>query len=80
MHPHLHSNGQNTSPLMIILNGLLTEKRIVFLGHGLPSSDVVNYVLAACCIGSGAGLVLKGLLERAYPYTNLSNVDNLLQK
>lgn len=61
------------------MNALLTEKRVVFLGHGHPSGEVANYVLAACALGSGSGGVLLGITQRAFPYTNLVNVDNLLE-
>ncbi|ORX54605.1 spindle pole body interacting protein [Hesseltinella vesiculosa] len=78
-HPHLDSPGPLTHPIMILLNGLLTQKRIVFLGYGHPSGEVANYVLAACALGSGCGTVLRGFTERAFPYTNLTTVDDLLK-
>ncbi|KAI8326422.1 docking domain of Afi1 for Arf3 in vesicle trafficking-domain-containing protein, partial [Choanephora cucurbitarum] len=78
-HPHLDSSGPFTHPIMILLNALLTQKRIVFLGYGHPSGEVANYVLAACALGSGCGTVLKGFTERAFPYTNLTSVDDLLK-
>ncbi|KAI8376380.1 docking domain of Afi1 for Arf3 in vesicle trafficking-domain-containing protein [Radiomyces spectabilis] len=78
-HPHLDSPGPYTHPIMILLNALLTQKRIVFLGYGHPSGEVANYVLAACALGSGCGTVLRGFTERAFPYTNLTSVDDLLK-
>ncbi|KAI8885694.1 spindle pole body interacting protein [Backusella circina FSU 941] len=78
-HPHLDSSGPYTHPIMILLNALLTQKRIVFLGYGHPSGEVANYVLAACALGSGCGTVLKGFTERAFPYTNLTSIDDLLK-
>ncbi|KAF9357867.1 hypothetical protein BGX34_009193 [Mortierella sp. NVP85] len=77
-HAHLDSNGPNTHPIMLLMNGLLTEKRIIFLGNGHPAGDVANFVLAACALGSGSGGVLRGFPERAYPYTNLAGIDHLL--
>ncbi|KAI0226105.1 hypothetical protein L0F63_004883 [Massospora cicadina] len=77
-HPHLDTAGPQTHPLMLLLNALVTEKRVIFLGHGLPSGQVANYVLAACAMASGSGLVLRGFLERAFPYTSLSDIDTLL--
>ncbi|RUP42959.1 hypothetical protein BC936DRAFT_137837 [Jimgerdemannia flammicorona] len=50
-HPHLDSSGPLTHPVMLLLNALLTQKRIVFLGYGHPSGEVANYVLAACAMG-----------------------------
>lgn len=78
-HPHLDSSGPYTHPIMLLLNALLTQKRVVFLGYGHPSGEVANYVLAACALGSGCGTVLKGFTERAFPYTNLTSVDDLLK-
>ncbi|KAI8985337.1 docking domain of Afi1 for Arf3 in vesicle trafficking-domain-containing protein [Pilobolus umbonatus] len=78
-HPHLDSCGAYTHPIMLLLNALLTQKRVVFLGYGHPSGEVANYVLAACAIGSGCGTVLTGFTERAFPYTNLTSVDDLLK-
>ncbi|KAF9900190.1 hypothetical protein EC991_007792 [Linnemannia zychae] len=77
-HPHLDSNGANTHPIMLLMNALLTGKRVIFLGNGHPAGDVANFVLAACALGSGSGGVLRGFPERAYPYTNLAGIDHLL--
>ncbi|KAJ1650735.1 hypothetical protein IWQ61_008536 [Dispira simplex] len=79
LHPHLDSGGSQPHPLIVIINALLTQKRIVFLGHGQPSSEVANYVLAACALGSGSGGVLRGFTNRAFPYTNLTSLDQLLE-
>ncbi|KAI8338870.1 docking domain of Afi1 for Arf3 in vesicle trafficking-domain-containing protein [Chlamydoabsidia padenii] len=78
-HPHLDSQGAYTHPIMLLLNALLTQKRVIFLGYGHPSGEVANYVLAACALGSGCGTVLRGFTERAFPYTNLTSVDDLLK-
>ncbi|KAG8846289.1 hypothetical protein FRB96_002041 [Tulasnella sp. 330] len=72
-HPHLHTNGMQTPPLMLLFNALITQKRIIFLGYGRPAGHVSNFVLAACALGSGCGCHLRGFAERAFPYTNLSN-------
>ncbi|KAF9954075.1 hypothetical protein BGZ72_004937 [Mortierella alpina] len=77
-HAHLDSSGPHTHPLMLLMNALLTGKRIIFLGNGHPAGDVANFVLAACALGSGSGGVLRGFPERAYPYTNLAGIDHLL--
>lgn len=78
-HPHLDTSGPQTHPIVLLLNALITEKRIIFLGHGLPSGQVANYVLAACAMASGSGIILRGFLERAFPYTSLSDIDSLLK-
>ncbi|KAJ1943088.1 hypothetical protein GGF37_002811 [Kickxella alabastrina] len=77
-HPHLESSGQYTHSIILLMNGLLTQKRIIFLGHGKPAGEVANYVLAAVALGSGGGGVLRGFANRAFPYTNLTNLDTLL--
>jgi len=60
---------------MVILNALLRQQRIVFLGYNMPSGEVANYVLAAV---SMLNPPLRGFTQRAFPYTNLSNVDTVL--
>jgi hypothetical protein len=57
---------------VLLFNALITQKRIVFLGHGLPAGHVSEMVLAACALGSGSGAVLEGFISRAFPYCNLT--------
>lgn len=73
-HSHLHTNGAFTHPIILLINALLTEKRILFLGHGQPASHVVGFVLALCSL---SGHVLRGFTERAFPYSNLAGLDTL---
>lgn len=75
LHPHLHTNGTLTHPIIILFNALVTGKRIIFLGHNRPAGQVSSYVLSACALGSGCGVVLRGFIERAFPYANLTNRD-----
>ncbi|TGZ82400.1 spindle pole body interacting protein [Ascodesmis nigricans] len=77
LHPHLTTNGPYTHPIIVLMNGLLTQKRIVFLSHDRPSGEVANHVLAACALGSGG--TLRGFTRFAFPYTDLSKIDELLQ-
>ena len=72
-HPHLHTSGNQTHPIMILFNALVTGKRIIFLGHHRPAGQVSSYVLSACALGSGCGIVLRGFIKRAFPYANLTN-------
>lgn len=76
LHPHLTTNGPYTHPIIVLVNGLLTQKRIVFLSHNRPSGEVANHVLAACALASGG--TLRGFTRHAFPYTDLSKVDELL--
>ncbi|KAH8996382.1 spindle pole body interacting protein [Lactarius akahatsu] len=75
LHPHLHSNGSLTHPIILMFNALVTGKRIIFLGHNRPAGQVSSYVLSACALGSGCGIILRGFIERAFPYANLTNRD-----
>jgi len=75
LHPHLHSNGSLTHPIILLFNALVTGKRIIFLGHNRPAGQVSHYVLSACALGSGCGIILQGFIERAFPYANLTNRD-----
>ncbi|KAN0131977.1 Docking domain of Afi1 for Arf3 in vesicle trafficking domain containing protein [Lactarius tabidus] len=75
LHPHLHSNGSLTHPIILLFNALVTGKRIIFLGHNRPAGQVSSYVLSACALGSGCGIILRGFIERAFPYANLTNRD-----
>ncbi|KAF8070707.1 docking domain of Afi1 for Arf3 in vesicle trafficking-domain-containing protein [Lyophyllum atratum] len=74
-HPHLHTNGPQTHPIIILFNALVTGKRIIFLGHKRPAGEVSSFVLSACALGSGCGAILRGFIERAFPYANLNNRD-----
>ncbi|KZT66409.1 spindle pole body interacting protein [Daedalea quercina L-15889] len=73
VHPHLHTSGTSTPPIIVLFNALVTAKRIIFLGHHRPAGQVASYVLSACALGSGCGIVLRGFIKRAFPYANLTN-------
>ncbi|KAI1854668.1 hypothetical protein JX266_000786 [Neoarthrinium moseri] len=77
VHPHLTTNGPNTHPVIVLANALLTQKRIIFLGHNMPSGDVAEAVLAACALASGG--ILRGFTRHAFPYTDLTKIDDLLK-
>jgi hypothetical protein len=76
-HPHLTTSGPYTHPIMVLINALLTQKRIIFLGHNMPSGSVAEAVLAACALASGG--LLKGFTRHAFPYTDLTKIDDLLK-
>lgn len=77
LHPHLTTGGAYTHPIIVLANALLTQKRILFLGYNLPSGEVAQAVLAASAIVSGG--VLRGFTRHAFPYTDLSKIDDLLK-
>ncbi|GAB1518211.1 hypothetical protein RhiTH_001270 [Rhizoctonia solani] len=68
--PHLHPQGAQTHPLVVLFNALVTQKRVMFLGQRCPAGDVANFVLAACAFGAGCS-VLRGFTERAFPFVGL---------
>lgn len=76
-HPHLTTSGPLTHPIIVLLNALLTQKRVMIIGHNLPSSQVAEAVLAACSLASGG--VLRGFVRHAFPYTDLTKIDDLLK-
>ncbi|KAH6687286.1 docking domain of Afi1 for Arf3 in vesicle trafficking-domain-containing protein [Plectosphaerella plurivora] len=76
LHPHLTTNGPNTHPIIVLANALLTQKRVIFLGHNMPSGEVAETVLAACALASGG--TLRGFTRHAFPYTDLTKIDDLL--
>ncbi|KAL2037410.1 hypothetical protein N7G274_009895 [Stereocaulon virgatum] len=76
LHPHLTTSGAYTHPIIVLVNALLTQKRVIFLGHNRPSGEVAGAVLAACALASGS--VLRGFTRHAFPYTDLTKIDELL--
>ncbi|QRV88954.1 polarity axis stabilization protein [Ceratobasidium sp. AG-Ba] len=68
--PHLHPQGAQTHPLVVLFNALVTQQRIIFLGQRCAAGDVANFVLAACAFGAGCS-VLRGFTERAFPFVGL---------
>lgn len=76
LHPHLTTSGAYTHPIIVLVNAMLTQKRVIFLGHNRPSGEVAEAVLAACALASGG--VLRGFTRHAFPYTDLTKIDDLL--
>lgn len=77
LHPHLTTSGAYTHPIIVLINAMLTAKKVIFLGHNRPSGEVAEAVLAACSLASGG--VLRGFTRHAFPYTDLSKIDDLLK-
>ncbi|KAG4432429.1 hypothetical protein IFR05_012087 [Cadophora sp. M221] len=77
LHPHLTTSGAYTHPIIVLANAMLTQKRVIFLGHNRPSGEVAEAVLAACALASGG--ILRGFTRHAFPYTDLSKIDDLLK-
>ncbi|KAH8815607.1 docking domain of Afi1 for Arf3 in vesicle trafficking-domain-containing protein [Xylogone sp. PMI_703] len=77
LHPHLTTGGAFTHPIIVLANAMLTQKRVIFLGHNRPSGEVAEAVLAACALASGG--ILRGFTRHAFPYTDLTKIDDLLK-
>lgn len=77
LHPLLTTSGAYTHPIMVLVNAILTQKRVIFLGHNRPSGEVAEAVLAACALVSGG--ILRGFTRHAFPYTDLTKIDDLLK-
>ncbi|SZF03887.1 unnamed protein product [Blumeria hordei] len=77
LHPHLTTSGAFTHPIIVLVNAILTQKRVIFLGYNRPSGEVAEAVLAACAMSSGG--ILRGFTRHAFPYTDLSKIDDLLK-
>ena len=77
LHQHLTTSGAYTHPIIVLVNAMLTQKRVIFLGHNRPSGEVAEAVLAACALASGG--ILRGFTRHAFPYTDLSKIDDLLK-
>lgn len=77
LHNHLTTNGAYTHPIIVLANAMLTQKRVIFLGHNRPSGEVAEAVLAACALASGG--ILRGFTRFAFPYTDLTKIDDLLK-
>ena len=76
LHPHLTTSGAYTHPIIVLVNAMLTQKRVIFLGYNRPSGEVAEAVLAACALVSGG--ILRGFTRHAFPYTDLTKIDDLL--
>ncbi|KAF8605973.1 spindle pole body interacting protein [Ceratobasidium sp. AG-I] len=74
--PHLHPQGPQTHPMVVLFNALVTQQRVIFLGQRCAAGDVANFVLAACAFGAGCS-VLRGFTERAFPFVGLFHMKVL---
>ena len=60
--------------MSILYNAIFTQRRVIFVGHNLPSDLIANMVLSACLLTSPA---IQGTLQRAYPYACLTAMQFL---
>eukprot|EP00834_Sanchytrium_tribonematis_P004319 NODE_206_length_12919_cov_0.381357.p1 type:complete len:636 gc:universal NODE_206_length_12919_cov_0.381357:8104-6197(-) len=74
----LHSSGVETPNLIVLINAVLTGKRVLFLGHAISASEVCQHVLALVSIASGNGSILRGISKRCFPYCSIFHLDTVL--
>eukprot|EP00835_Amoeboradix_gromovi_P002933 NODE_179_length_15798_cov_0.379769.p1 type:complete len:601 gc:universal NODE_179_length_15798_cov_0.379769:12332-10530(-) len=74
----LHSSGQNTPNVILLINAVLTGKRVLFLGHHISASEVCQHVLALVSLASGNGAILRGIAKRCFPYCSIFHLDTVL--
>ena len=74
----LHSSGQNTPNLIVLINAVLTNKRVLFQGHHISASEVCQHVLALVSLASGNGAILRGITKRCFPYCSIFHLDTVL--
>ncbi|KAI8616891.1 hypothetical protein BC830DRAFT_152306 [Chytriomyces sp. MP71] len=75
-HPHLDC-GARTHPFVLLLNALVTEKRVLFLGSGRTGGEVAGYVHAAAAAAGGGGTVVPDVLERVASVVNVGDLIGL---
>lgn len=70
--------GLQTPPIIILINALLTGKKILFLGYEKSSSCIIDYILLTLKIISGGG-ILSGFLTNfnVFPMIDVSKIDIL---
>ncbi|WBW72254.1 Arf3/6 docking factor [Schizosaccharomyces osmophilus] len=76
---NLPADEGHTNPIIVLINSLLLQKRVLFLTSKLPAHVLTSYVLSASALASGASGLLQGYLNMTFPYVDLSNVDELLK-
>ncbi|KAJ6247995.1 arf3-interacting protein [Anaeramoeba flamelloides] len=57
---------------MVVFNAILTNKRIIVLGHQMPAGTVCEYVLAILLMVCPP---MRGIIRRSFPYVNLRTID-----
>lgn len=72
--PELLIYGKYTPIIFVLINTFLTRKRTFFLSYHQPALTIVQSVFATLALISSGGLV-QGLLEKTFPYVDLSKFD-----
>lgn len=72
-HEELTIYGPYTPPILVLINGLLTQKRILILDLKKTAGEVSDHVLATCFLGSGG--ILRSFITSTFPYTDLSKAE-----
>lgn len=72
--------GLQTPPIIILINALLTGKKVIFMSYENSSGYIIDHVLLALKIITGGG-ILSGLLTNynIFPMIDVSKIDLLEQ-
>ncbi|EAZ63058.2 predicted protein [Scheffersomyces stipitis CBS 6054] len=70
--------GLQTPPIIILINAILTGKKIIFLSYDNSSGHIIDFVLLTLKIVTGGG-ILSGLLTNynVFPIMDVSKIDLL---
>lgn len=70
--------GLSTPPIIVLINAVLTGKRIIFLSYENSAGHIIDLILLTLKIVSGGG-ILTGLLENynVFPMIDVSKIDLL---
>lgn len=79
-HNEMTIYGPLTPPIIVLVNALLTGKRIMFLSYKSPAGHIIDCVLLALKLVTGGG-ILTGFLTsfNIFPMVDVSKVDLLEQ-
>lgn len=80
LHSELTIYGVTTPPIIILINALLTGKRVLVMSYTASAGDIINHVLLLIKLVTGGGIVL-GFLTRynVFPMVDMSKIDLLEQ-
>lgn len=70
--------GNATPPAVILINAVLTHRRVVLVGYSHNAQSICDYVLFVLQLVGGGGL-LSGLVHRVFPFVDISKLDVLQQ-
>lgn len=75
---HLTIYGRQTPPIIVLINGILTGKKIIFMSYENSAGYIIDHILLALKIITGGG-ILTGILTNynVFPMIDVSKIDLL---